>query len=139
MAGRARNDKLSMQRRKRIGRDEQSAVGSARERCDLVLDLARAGDEGADRLDFEFGRDIGEHREIILIMRRDLRVHHEGDARERRRNLFQDSEPFADHRRLEKHEPRDVAARTRKARDISRGNRIRHADEDDRDRAGLAR
>src|SRR5262249_24026501 len=118
MAGCTCSDELPIERGERIGRDEQSAAPLPRERFHLILDLACTADEAADRLDFESGRDIGEYRKIILIVRRDLRVHHEADAQERGRNFFQDPEPFADHRWLEKHEPGDVAARTCKALDI---------------------
>src|SRR6516165_522443 len=135
MPGRDCSDKLPMEGGKSIRGYKEPAVGLPRECCDLTLYLVRLPYEGSDRLDFELGSSIGEYSKIVRIMWRGLRVHHKSDAGERRRNLFEHAQPFAHHQRLVKNEPGDVAARMRKAIDISGGNRVRDARENDGNRA----
>jgi hypothetical protein len=75
-------------------------------------------------------------QKIFGIWRR-CRVEQEGDPVNARRDLLEQLQPLAGHRRLHSSETSDVAARPRKARDEAAADRINNGRENDGDGACL--
>ena len=121
---------------RRIRRQDQAAIGHARERLDCALDVGGGFDMTGHNFDRERRR-YGLCRSQEVIKGGRLAVPHERGAREARRNLLEHRQPLADDARLEVQHAGEIAARPRHARNEACADRIGDIDEYDRDRAAL--
>src|SRR6266516_67329 len=74
--------------------------------------------------------------EIDLKIRSDVRIEHEAGPDNARRDLLEQLQPFADHFKIDKGKPSNVAARMCQARDEGQAHRIVNHHKDDGDGTG---
>ena len=96
LRGRSDGD-AAMDNQERIGHHQQPATGPLPQLCDRVVDFSRAADRNCRQLQPQPYCDRFERAKVDLVVGIGLRIEHDRDPIDGRRNLFEHVERLSHH------------------------------------------
>src|SRR6266700_6332621 len=111
--------------------DDQTAIGRTPEPRTGRFDLSRVVDGNCRDLDRQTRRNGSKFAEVNMKIRSEVRIEHEAGPNNARCDLLEQLQPFADHFKIDKGKPSNVAARMCQARDEGLAHWIVNHHEDD--------